>query len=266
MRNAAQTYRWKFEYPSDSPWRKGGHGNARRGPSALVRTWCAHRPCAAVARGTIAYHVRVPHADGVLERQLAHEQAVHPPEGELEELDTLLLKMGMQRGCAWRPPPPRFRADLAGPAQRSGTGAPAHQRPREHRCARCRNGPRTVDAVDELFEPQNPALNTRLGLRVVVLRAQNTGPRATPIAATEYSVRTPPAAASSRAQRRRPTWMPSNSLDKHQKLSASTVDSTSAENWVGSTSSGSLPSAEGMHRYVDHRSPRSVQPWPHARP
>ena len=42
--------------------------------------------------------VRVPHTDSIPHAELAHQQAVHPPECKLHELDTLLREMLMQ----WR--------------------------------------------------------------------------------------------------------------------------------------------------------------------
>lgn len=43
------------------------------------------------------YKVGVPHADGMLESNLSHQQAVHPPERELNKLDMFRLKVGRQR-------------------------------------------------------------------------------------------------------------------------------------------------------------------------
>lgn len=45
------------------------------------------------------HEVRIPHADNVLDAQLAHEEAVHPSERELDELDALLLQMRGKRRC-----------------------------------------------------------------------------------------------------------------------------------------------------------------------
>ncbi|KAI3475783.1 hypothetical protein L1887_62780 [Cichorium endivia] len=41
--------------------------------------------------------IGVPHADDVAHAHLAHEQAVHPSEGELHVLDALVVQVGMQR-------------------------------------------------------------------------------------------------------------------------------------------------------------------------
>lgn len=38
-------------------------------------------------------HVCVPHSDGVSDADLPHEETVHPPEGELYELDVFLFKV-----------------------------------------------------------------------------------------------------------------------------------------------------------------------------
>ena len=36
-----------------------------------------------------AYQIRVPHSNGILNAYFAHEEAIHPPERELHELDVL---------------------------------------------------------------------------------------------------------------------------------------------------------------------------------
>ena len=43
--------------------------------------------------------VSVPQADGAPERDLAHQQVVHPAEAELQELHLLGLQVLEQRGC-----------------------------------------------------------------------------------------------------------------------------------------------------------------------
>ena len=43
------------------------------------------------------YHIRVPHADRVLDAQLAHEHAVHPPEAKLYKLDAILHQVRRER-------------------------------------------------------------------------------------------------------------------------------------------------------------------------
>lgn len=48
------------------------------------------------------YEVGVPHADGILHADFPHEQAIHPPEGELHELHVLRLQMCCQRRCESR--------------------------------------------------------------------------------------------------------------------------------------------------------------------
>jgi hypothetical protein len=45
-----------------------------------------------------AHEVGIPHPDGVVNADLTHEQAVHPSEGELHELDVLRSQMGGE-GC-----------------------------------------------------------------------------------------------------------------------------------------------------------------------
>ena len=39
------------------------------------------------------YQIRVPHSDGILDRDLAHEQTIHPAKAELYELDSFILEM-----------------------------------------------------------------------------------------------------------------------------------------------------------------------------
>lgn len=42
------------------------------------------------------HQIRVPHSDGILDRNLAHEQTVHPAKAELYELDAFVLQMFRQ--------------------------------------------------------------------------------------------------------------------------------------------------------------------------
>jgi hypothetical protein len=49
--------------------------------------------------GALTHKVGVPHPNNVLDAQLAHEQAVHPSERKLNELDTLFLEMSGKRRC-----------------------------------------------------------------------------------------------------------------------------------------------------------------------
>jgi len=48
-------------------------------------------------KGKRAYEVCVPHPDRVLDADLAHQKAVHPPETELDELHALGLHVLCQR-------------------------------------------------------------------------------------------------------------------------------------------------------------------------
>lgn len=50
-------------------------------------------------RERATHEVGVPHADDVLDAELAHEEAVHPSERKLDELDALLLEVRRERGC-----------------------------------------------------------------------------------------------------------------------------------------------------------------------
>jgi len=43
------------------------------------------------------YKVSIPHPDNILYAELSHEEAVHPPERELDKLDALILEVGRQR-------------------------------------------------------------------------------------------------------------------------------------------------------------------------
>ena len=45
------------------------------------------------------HEVRVPHPDRVLDANLAHEETVHPPEGELHELYVLRIQVCCQWCC-----------------------------------------------------------------------------------------------------------------------------------------------------------------------
>lgn len=40
------------------------------------------------------YQIGIPHSDGILNADLPHEKAVHPPESKLHELDVLNVQMG----------------------------------------------------------------------------------------------------------------------------------------------------------------------------
>jgi len=92
-RNAKHTYRWNSEKASP--------------PSACAR--CRRRsarlgldpnPAAgSTRRERWTHEIRVPHAHDVLDAQLAHEEAVHPPERKLDELDALLLEVCGEWSC-----------------------------------------------------------------------------------------------------------------------------------------------------------------------
>ena len=43
------------------------------------------------------HQIGIPHPNGILHADLAHQQAVHPPERELHELDVLGFQMRRQR-------------------------------------------------------------------------------------------------------------------------------------------------------------------------
>ena len=42
------------------------------------------------------YQIRVPHSDGILDRDLAHEQTIHPAKAELYKLDAFVLQVFCQ--------------------------------------------------------------------------------------------------------------------------------------------------------------------------
>lgn len=68
----------------------------RTQPEALSQLLTAR---AGTAHETETHKVGIPHAHDVLDAQLAHEEAVHPPERKLDELDAFLLEMCGERGC-----------------------------------------------------------------------------------------------------------------------------------------------------------------------
>lgn len=49
--------------------------------------------CVQTTKNAIAYHVRIPHANRVLDAHFPHEQAIHPSEAELHELYTFLFEV-----------------------------------------------------------------------------------------------------------------------------------------------------------------------------
>ncbi len=80
-RNAEHTYKWNCEnasVPSACPILSG---------LACMRTLGK------------TYEVGIPHSDGILHADFAHEETVHPPKRELHELDVLCVQMRCQRCC-----------------------------------------------------------------------------------------------------------------------------------------------------------------------
>jgi hypothetical protein len=47
--------------------------------------------------GGAAYQIRVPHPNGTFDAHLPHQKAVHPPESELQEFDSLIFEMRRER-------------------------------------------------------------------------------------------------------------------------------------------------------------------------
>jgi hypothetical protein len=64
-------------------------------PSACARPFVSDTPMHVRARTT--HEIRVPHADRVADRDLPHEQAVHPAERELHKFDALRAQVFVQR-------------------------------------------------------------------------------------------------------------------------------------------------------------------------
>lgn len=83
-RRAAQTYKWYSENPCSSAYGK-----------KKIQILVMHSFIDQILsrRSEVTYKVGVPHADYVLDTDLAHEETVHPSETELDKFDTFLLKV-----------------------------------------------------------------------------------------------------------------------------------------------------------------------------
>jgi hypothetical protein len=61
----------------------------------------------------VTYQIRVPHPDCILDADLAHQEAVHPSETELDKVDLLVLQvLGEVRVDARRQVPQRGHLSL----------------------------------------------------------------------------------------------------------------------------------------------------------